>query len=263
MALITDPAMELANLCDNLVHGQDVAGFTHLSQKFEVEPWSLDFYRIVFNVVERANYIKDLVKSIPDSSHIADDAIQHIDQLLIGFQPKSMNSSWNSFGVKYINPANIQPIKMLSPFIRGKVRYPELSPDEINEILGLVEQLIEWLEDKQLSDNDFIRESLIEGLKSFYFRLERLRWLGWGYTVSSLRDVISAYMALERGIDASDPQATAIVKKTGSFIKKAYEKLGVAKDIADRGDFLIKAYGMASISLDVQSEIYKLLSFNG
>lgn len=253
--------MELASLCDSLAYGNDVTGYDHLAQKFNVDPWSLDFYQIIFCIVERANLIKDLINKMPESSHVADDIKIHIDDLLVGFQPRSMNSSWNSIGSKHINAKNIQPIKMLSAFMRTKYSYPELDSEEISEVLDLVEELIDWLKKHQLSENDFIRESLISGLSSFHFRLDRLSWLGWAYTVASLRDVIGAYLALERGIPNSDPQAAAIIRKVGAGIKRIYEYVGVANDITDRADFLLKAYGLASLSIDTHSEVVKLLTF--
>ena len=89
--------------------------------------------------------------------------------------------------------AHINPIKTLSYQIRQKVSYPKLDEDDRKELLAVVSELIEWLKEHQLKEQDFIRQAIVEGLEQFRFRLERFEWLGWGYTLGSLRDVVAAY----------------------------------------------------------------------
>lgn len=261
----TDPAAEFAALCEKLSNASRASGSDHLARHFQVEPWSYEFYQILFCVVERANQIKELVGNLPDASHIAPDLSAHIDDLLCGFQPGSMMNRWDQSGANYVHSRNIQPIKMMSALLRAHVSYPALTPDEREEVLGHVAELVSWLEEIQLSERDFIRQSIIDGLKQFSFRLERIEWLGWGYTVTSLKDVVGAYFALERGLpeDGSAPQAEAILKKVNAAVAWIYKKTGTAKDIVERGDFLLKVYGAASLYVNSHHGISGVLTFGG
>ncbi|PCD02663.1 hypothetical protein COC42_14835 [Sphingomonas spermidinifaciens] len=259
----TDPASEFAALCDKLAPAVDARGSDHLASMFNVEEWSLEFYQILFCIIERANLIKQLMETIPEAAHIAPDAIAHIDDLLQGFKPLAMQKVWGHVGAQHVNAKNIQPIKILSAFLRMHVSYPALSDAERADVIGLVDELLTWLEDIQIAENDFIRQALIDGLRQFSFRLERVEWLGWGYTVASLRDVIGAYLALERGLpnDGSAPQADAIVRKVGAGLKGIYERVGFAKDAVERADFILKAYGAASLYVHSHGGIAGLLTF--
>jgi len=142
------------------------------------------------------------------------------------------------------------------------VSYRKLSDAEVDEIFGEVEALRGWLSEHQLAEQDFIRQALLEGLERFLFRLERLSWLGWGYTLESLKEVVAAYMLLERkGIDPSeDPNSAAILQKVDATLKSVYQKVGVVKDVADMGDWLLKLYGAGALIYQSSPAIAGLLT---
>ncbi|MBI1402710.1 MAG: hypothetical protein GC147_05815 [Porphyrobacter sp.] len=144
--------------------------------------------------------------------------------------------------------------------------YPEISDEEREEILSEVAQLREWLEQHQVADQDFLRQAMIDGLRQFEFRLSRVRWFGYGYALNSLKDVIGAYFALERGYldDGSMPIIGATLQKVGEGLKSIYQKAGFAKDAVERTDFIIRAYGAASIYMNAHSGgVTGLLTFSG
>jgi hypothetical protein len=165
------------------------------------------------------------------------------------FNIDGLMNGWAAHGRVHLGAQNIQPIKMLSAMVRQKVSYPKLSNDELTELLGQIDDLTTWLEEHQTKEQDFIRQAILDGVRQFRFRLERIGWFGWGYTLESLRDVIGAYMALERGLPAQgvDPVAEAVLKKVGAFVKDFYEKTKFAKDVVDTGDFMLRAYGAVSL----------------
>jgi len=249
LAEVTDPARELAELCDRLKMPNDNKGDEWVAQVLGVEPWSREFYEAVFSVVERADFRLSLIDDLELDDDFKAQAASHVTKVKTAFNKHSLQNGWKQVGALAVSAENIQPIKMLSPLVRQKVEYPRLSDEERNELLADVDELLEWLREHQLKDRDFVRQALIEGLERFRFCLKRVGWLGWGYTLDSLREVIGAYMALERGLDpTTDPIADAALKKAGAFVKGFYDKTQVFKGVVETGDFLLRAYGAAALA---------------
>lgn len=255
MATVTDPARELAELCERLSSADGNRGDHFLASKFGVPAWSFEFYQIIFCIVQRIEMLSEIVRDIDIDEDIKSDAVTHLEKIKSGFDYSCLTSPWASRGNLYISRENFQAIKMLSSLVREKVSYPRLTDEETDEVLELVENLLVWLSEHQIQENDFIRQSLIEGLKQFKFRLEHLKWLGWGYTVSSLRDVIGAYLALERGMgdNHQQPDAGAVLLKTKGFLKEIYDKTKTAKEIYGVGDFVVKMYVYGSLAYHSKS----------
>jgi hypothetical protein len=264
LSSFTDPAAEFADLCRKISGRSQEIGEHFLAGQFQVAAWSYEFYQIIFCIIERAELLKTVLAKIESMSDVYTEAVEHIDDILQAFHPSNIRRKWSDAGANHVHARNIQPIRMLSPTVRQHIKYPLLNDAERDQILILVNDLMNWLETLQLTDRDFIRQAILDGLKQFHFRLERVGWLGWGYTVESLKDVIGAYFALERGVplDGGDPQAEAILKKVSAGIRVIYEKVGMAKDITENADFMLKAYGAASVIMHVaKNGINGLLTF--
>lgn len=249
MPSVTDPARELADVFEKLSPAAKVRGDDHLASKFGVAAWSTSFYQIVFCITERSDALIGIINALEMDEDIKKDAIRHLKDIRQAFARDSLSKSWQEVGSTYLRRENVQPIKMLSPYVRQKLSYPKLDDEEIKELLELLAKLEGWLEKQQLAEQDFIRQAILEGVRNVRFRIERIGWLGWGYTVSSIREVIGAYLALESGLPdvAAAPDAEAVLKKVRAFLKTFYEKTGTMKDVVDTGDFLLKAYGAASL----------------
>lgn len=266
MAGVTDPAEEFALLCKRLGRASNEAGADWLAKNFETEPWSHEFYQILFTIVDRAHYLKRLANEIPHAEHIAPQINGHLDRILIAFRAQTLGGTWKSHGHLHLSAENVSPIFVFSGIVRPHVSYPSLDAEERGEIIDLVAELLAWLEAQQLSEMDFVRQAIIDGLKQFQFRIERVQWLGWGYSLQALKDVIGAYLALERGFidDGSMPVAEAMLKKVGIGLRQIYQKAGVAKDATETAGFLLKAYGAASLYLTAQTGgLAGLLTFSG
>lgn len=255
VATVTDPARELAELCERLSSADGNRGDHFLASKFDVPAWSFEFYQIIFCIVQRIEMLEGIINDLDTDEDIKSDAIAHLGKIKSGFDYNCLATAWNQRGHMYISRENFQAIKMLSSLVRERVSYPKLTAEETDEVLALVDNLISWLLEHQIKDNDFIRQALIDGLRQFKFRLEHLKWLGWGYTISSLRDVIGAYLALERGVGdpAQHPDASAVLLKTNSFLKEVYDRTKTAKDIYGVGDFLVKMYVYGSLAYHSKS----------
>ncbi|WEX88584.1 hypothetical protein PZN02_001078 [Sinorhizobium garamanticum] len=253
MAELTDPAKELAELCQRLSLPNKSRGDVYLASQFGVGPWSSDFYRIVFSIVERVDFVARIIEALDLDDDIKAEAQQSLEHIKNAFGQTSLMNTWNTAGYGYalLGPENARAIKMLSSQVRQKVSYPKLSNEDVENLLVEVGELEKWLAEHQLHEQDFIRQAIIEGVSQFKFRLERLSWLGWGYTVSSLRDVIGAYYALHSTVpkDNSAPVAEALLGKVQALVRKVYQKASTTKDIYETGEFMLKAYGAYSIAL--------------
>lgn len=252
MVTMTDPARELAEMCEALSAQSNKRGDEHLASFFSVRPWSPEFYQILFCIVERISSLMALVDLLEMDSDLKKRAISHLEILSGAFHLNAISNIWNPQGPGFqlLRREDTAAVMMLSPQIRTKISYPKLSDAELKDILALVDELSGWLGEQQLIEQDFIRQSIIEGLSNFRFRLERIKWLGWGYTLESLREVVGAYLALERGLQNSSveqPNAEAILKKVGKFLEEFYEKTEIAKGLIGTGDMVLRIYGALSM----------------
>lgn len=245
MATQTDIARQYAEICEFLCVAGSNPGDAVVAARFGVEPWSKQFWEIVSFIVELADEICVLIDSLPLDEDIKNQARSHIQTSKIAFSKEGLVNHWSHACTQYLSPAQISPIKMLSGQIRAISAMPKFDEIEIQEILSEIDELIGWLKDHQLSDQDFIRQSLIEGLGKFRKKLANFGILGWGFTIESLREVISAYMILDRGFpaDVDNPLAHGMLQKTGTFIKGVWEKAGTAKDTWETGDWVLRIVG--------------------
>jgi hypothetical protein len=244
--VITDPARELAELCQLLIGGAgNVPGDVYLGRHFAVQPYSTDFYRIVLAILQRFDYVESLLGDLGLDDDIKTEMLHHIRQIRSIFEGAGLQNQWSNFGANRLSPENVQPLKALSPTVRRAVSYPRISFDDADIIANDAQELLEWLAKANLADRDFIRGLLIESLQEFLFRLKHLRWVGVGYTLDGLRSVIRAYLALERGnVDpATEPVAEATLMKVGGLLKIIWEKTRFAREASETADWALKMYG--------------------
>lgn len=246
MPELTDPALELADLCDRLaVHSTD-RGDIFLAAQFNVEPWTPEFFQIALSVVNRTVALKQLLVELRIKGAVAAGAQAHLSQIQKAFDLGSMSNQWAGGGYRYVTPQHSSPIRMLSAAIPEQYSYPKLSEDEANEVRQLVGRLLSWLRRLQLSERDFIRESLVEGLEQFQFRLDHLSWFGWGYSIQSLRDVILAYLTLERGtVPQDNPDAAAVLKRLSVLFRRVYKIATHGREATETYDWVIGCYHFA------------------
>lgn len=262
MTTLTDPARELADICTALNTATHRQGDVVLAQKFDVETWSADFYQILFTIQSRIDELIEIVRDLDMDDDFKEEAVTHIEQIRMAFTQNGTANQWSHSVTNYLNPTNVGPLKMLSMQVRATHAYPKLTEAEQTELLGEVDLLLEWLGGHQLREHDFIRAALIDGIEQFRFRLHRLRWLGWGYTLASLREVIGAYLALEAGVSsaADAPDAAAMLAKVRATVVAVFEKAGLAKGAVELGAFGLKAYGAVSLYVAGKTGIAGLLT---
>jgi len=206
MPSVTDPARDLAEVCDRLSGSVHQTGDAYLAKHFAVQPWSREFFKIISSIIDQIELVRVLISQLDLDNDIMLDAIQHVDKIRLAFARDSLFNTWNNHnsGAFCLARENVQPIKMLSSQIRKKISYPKLSDDEVAKVLNDLSELKSWLKSHELEEKDFIREAILHGIEEFEFRLLHLGWVGWGYALESLKEVIGAYLALERGFEAPD-----------------------------------------------------------
>ncbi len=261
----TDPARELSDLIRGLNLPVNESFDRGLANLFGVGPWSSNFYQIVFTISARIDELIALTDSLAlDDDHKA-ETVDGLRTIQRAFGPNGLQNHFSHSLQHYLSPATVAPLSTLSGLVRPLRPYPKLDDAEQAELLAMTDELLEWLRRHQLLDRDFIRQALIQGLTDVRFRVERLRWLGWGYTLQALRDVISAYFALERGMpqDGTNPPAEAIIKLVNKFVRSFFDKAGVAKEAVETGDFMLKAYGAVQLMIAGQTTIAGLITHSG
>jgi len=262
MPSITDPARELSDLIRGMAIDPNVRMDRGLATLFDVPAWSSDFYQIIFSISSRIDELINLTDDLALDDDYKIEIKDSLGEIQTAFGPSGLNNNFSHSRQLYLSAANVSPLSALSGLVRQMRAYPRLDADEQQELVTLVDELISWLEDHQLSEQDFIRQALVEGLERMAFRLERIKWFGWGYTLESLREVISAYFALERATpqDGSNPPAEAMIKFVSQFVSNFLSKAGLAKDAYETGDFMLKAYGAIQLLLAGKSTIAGLLT---
>jgi hypothetical protein len=267
MVTLTDPARELADLCAKLSshRGSETRGSIFLAAAFDVPEWSTEFYQIIFSISRRADELVEIIQTLDLDSDTKVELVSDVAKIQEAFGRNGLNNNWKHSLTNFISPENVKPIKALSMQVRTAYAYPKLTEDELAELVTVVDDLISWLKDHQLKEQDFIRQAILEGLGQFRFRLERVGWVGWGYTLQSLRDVIGAYLALERGMPDTnrEPAADAVLLKTAALVKAVYTKVNVVKGAVETGDFLLKAYGAFALASQGPVGIRALLTYAG
>lgn len=247
---LTDPARELAELCAVLGVYSNESGDEHLATNFKVRAWSSEFYQIISCIVDRCDNLIKIVNGLEIDEDFKGEAIVHINMVQAAFGRGAMMNNWSTagHGSTLLSGSNIQPIKMLSPLVRMKISYPKLGDEDIAKLLADTAEFEAWLFEHQIAEQDFIRQAMLDGVRQFRLRLDKIKWLGWGYTFASLREVIAAYKMLESNTDpVSNPDAEAVLKKGASFFVKVFAKVGVAKETVEKVDFLLKAYGAINL----------------
>lgn len=248
----TDPAKEIADFCDALKSGGSSTGDIHLARAFGVEPWSAEFLHILNAFMERTELIISTVEKIDLDVDHREELKLHVRTIQSLCSLKLLSKTWNNSdgGLPVVKGSSRAAMSSLSPSIRPLVWYPVLEDQERQDVLAEVEMVIGKLEELQLGDRDFIRQGLIDGLRQFHFRLARLKWLGWGYTIAGLRNVITAYLALERDFPnaTENTSAAAAMKWTQGLLETVWKYTGYAADAKGRYDVAALAFNVAHVA---------------
>ena len=236
-----------------------------LASLFGVEIWSTEFYQVIFTISSRIDELIAITDILTLDDDHKEEMVQGLKTIKMAFGPNGLQNTFQHSQHCYLSPATISPLSALSGLVRPIRLYPKLNENEKENLIGEIDILLDWLDKHQLSEQDFIRQALIEGLVNVRFRLQRIQWLGWGFTLRGLQEVITAYFALERGIpqNSENPPAEATLKILNKFLKNFLEKAGIAKNTIETIEFMLKAYGFIQLTLAGKISIAGLLTHGG
>lgn len=252
MTNLTDPAREILDLCKYLVQ----AGSTEAVQKFLAEElgvdiWSSELFLMIEVVTSRLEELRKAIDSLSLEQDLTIDAYNEINSIKKLLTPPFFSS--NTMGVIRINldESKLRTLRLLAPQVRTVISYPYIGDDERGEVSNDIRTLLEWLSKHQLSENDFIRGALIDGLSQALFRLEKMHFFGWAHSAASLKPVIAAYMALDRmdTSKANNPDAEIVLKRVREVCIKFYQRMKLGNEVVEVGDFALRVYGAASLAV--------------
>jgi len=251
MTTITDPACELAEIAKLLSVGGGETGDKFLANKFQVEPWSTEFVRILACIFERC----DLVADIVDHSSLDEETKASCREDMATFKSalsgKSLWTSWNT-----APDGGLPKIQVGSRFlylqhtVRPQVSYPKVSPQEITEFLGLIDAYLAELATNQ-DDHPFVRQAITDGLKAFQFQLKHIRWAGAGYMLSAFQAVMLTYDRSRYAFESdADLDASAALKGLRSIINSVGAKLKEAREASETAKWVWEGYrALSTMSL--------------
>lgn len=250
---MTNPARDLIDLCayatsDTSLHSDDSQDA--LAAVFGVGKWSKEFFAILEEITKRIEHLRLVIAELELDEDLAEAVEGEINAICKLFETEHWSYKFEA-RTDEVSPENLRMIRLIEPRIASIQQYPAISDEERAVLCDDIDQLILWLSDRQMQQNDFIREALIKGLQEMRFAIDKMRFFGWAYAAASLRGVIAAYMALERMevSPANTPDAEAVLKKVRGFCEDFYSRMKMAKDFGEVADFSLRLYGAASLAL--------------
>jgi len=209
-----------------------------------VQPHSTTFHEIIHTIHARADLLTSIFDRLPVDDADRTELQRDLAQIKSSFSGNIYRMKWQQLCDGHLKAEYVRGVAAVSPLVKTVCQYPKLSNDEVNDLLSSVDQLLEWLRGYQLEDQDFIRQIIIDGLEAFRVRLKHLGWLGWGYTVQSLQEVLTAYMVIERQQPFASPSMEARYKKTTAFLKKTAQTITSAKAVVEATRFSLEFYAV-------------------
>jgi hypothetical protein len=216
---------------------------------------------IIASFHQRISDLKEMIDESDLDQDIKQEAFDRLEQVRLAFGIAGLANAWTHSVQHYLNDTNLIPIRMTSAYVRPKHGYTVPAGEELDELISLIDDLLGWLREKELTERDFIRTAIIDGLANFRFRMVRVGWFGWPDTFQSLREVIAAYMALERGQpEGGSPIHDAMLKKVGSALQSVFDKVKFVKEVQESGDWLLRCYGAVHAIAYVSPSVAGLLT---
>lgn len=243
MANSTDPARELGEIAQRLTVNSSDSGDKFLASKFGVASWSTEFVKILACILERVDLVSRIISDSDLDEDHKESALEHLKGFKRGFIGDALRRPWNESrqGVMAMKDHG-SPIKFLSPTVRQAVSYPRLTDEETAELIGSIDAYLSELA-KSDEGPEFVRQAITDGLSSFRFQLERIGWMGAGYTLMAFREVLFVYEISKREIAADgNVDAAAFLNGFRQIVTTFKEKVDAAKGWRDSAEAAWDAY---------------------
>jgi hypothetical protein len=171
MTKTSDPARDFTDLCLRLRSKPvKTSGASFLASEFEVTLWATDFMLILASIHQRIDALSSMIGETDLDQDLKRTASSCLEAIRRAFAIDGLTNQWEHTVLNVLNDAHLTPVRMTSAYVRLLSGYEVPDDAELSDIIHEIETLIIWLSDNNLTDKDFIREALIEGLQAgFYF----------------------------------------------------------------------------------------------
>ena len=232
-------AIDLAELCQRLAHPSELSGGVFLAGHFEVEPYSPAFFEILAVITAATCQLESALVASELHPSAVPITKAHLQAVRAAFNSAGLAGNWSNHGAPSLAASHSDPILTLSGAL-ALMDYNKPSSEEVASIIADANELLGWLEEHEIEESDFIRLCIIDGLKRFIFRMEKIGWLGWPHAVECLQEIIGAYLAIERGFDPElHPKTGALMRKVLVKLRQSFELVTGTREAADNVTFAI------------------------
>jgi hypothetical protein len=242
MASVTDPARELAEIAAKFDVGSSLRADQVITSSTGFQAWSTQFHQLVASIHERADLVGRMLPRSGLDPDLVDDALRDITEFKRGFQPSAIGQASNHSGsTAAIMRMQGRPMQYLSIAVRQFESYPRYTQEEAIELVALIDEYLEHLS-VHGDSLAFVLSAIREGLAALRFRLANVTWVGSGYALQSLRDVM--FIHREAAADEhvmSNPDAEAFVRGFGVVIGRVLQVVKSAKDYSEASSWAFKA----------------------
>lgn len=246
MTNLTNPALELGTIATKLTQSVGTSGAKFLAAQFDVPVWSTDFMKIIACILERADLVDAIVQRSDLAQITKDTARTAIATFKSGFTGNSLTASWNTQGSGMtMMDRSGSIIQMMDGAVKLEVRYPELTPKDAAELIALIDEYAAALNQTD-GTPPFVYHAIIDGLSMLRFRLEKLGWVGSGYTLQAFREVSAIYNTVSHVIHETNPDAEAMLKGMLNILTVMKAKVNAAKGWTDAAKAVYLTYGAVS-----------------
>lgn len=247
MASVTDPAYELGEIAQKLCHGSSKTGEVFLAERFGVAPWSTEFVLILSCIYQRIDLVARSIQRDDVDLEFQETAQKVLTNFKGGFTSASLRNAWHNAGGGLTAMKDSEhALKMMSSTVRQRVSYPKLTGEEVAEFLDLSSAYLEALRDAS-DEPDFVRQAIVDGVIKFRFQLEHLGWMGAGYVLESLRELMFVYgWASQRSRQQHELDAGAVLKGLGALLTRIKKTVDAAESWKKSGTAVWQAYQLVS-----------------
>ena len=261
MASKTDPAKEIAAICKALSTATSVSGEKFMSELFEFEPSSTNFFRVVSTIMRRIDQVDKIVRQ----SDLEEDHIELASEVLLDFRSifriSTLGSAWNnSASGAAIAKKNHTGLSLLSSTVKKYRSYPILDDAEKEYAIGTIEDYLTHLDRSHDPDIFTIQSAVKDGLEEYVFCLRNIKWFGAEYAIGSLNKVNAAYLAIERGIPSDNMEIIEDFQSLKRILSFVNGKLSEVREYSDNAKMLWDIYSSSAPLLIPVIGVAKLIA---
>lgn len=200
--LLTDPATELASLCEKLsAQGSPNSGFHVLAMASGTHPDQTKLFEALSIINRRIDRLLDYFHRSDDNfltERVKSKCIDTLNSVRLAFNAGHLHHPWDHLRASYLNDDHIFVLQSISSRVRETLPLRRYTEDEREQ---LVEAITEILQGDFSGIPSWAYGALVEGLERILFTLEHLDFFGHEAVVDQLFDIKNRAEALASHIE--------------------------------------------------------------